>query len=214
MSHQSDLIAARHPRLPEIAGGEIDAALYYLRQRRRRQEHPHRAPAVGLEADLRGPARRPAGRQQARRHAGGGDRLRAAARRAAGRTRAGDHHRCRLPLLLHRQAQVHRRRYARARAVHPQHGHRRLHRAGGGHSHRCPQGGADPDPAAQLSGLAGRHPQRRGGDQQDGPGRLQRRTLSRHRGGIPRLRRPTRFRRDRLHPPFRLERGQRHRCEL
>ena len=37
---------------------------------------------------------------------------------------------------------------------------------------RRPQGRADPDPPAQLPGLAARHPPRRAGGQQDGPGRL------------------------------------------
>jgi bifunctional enzyme CysN/CysC len=46
----------------------------------------------------------------------------------AGRARAGHHHRCRLPFLRYRQAQVHRRRLPGPRAVHPQHGHRRVHR--------------------------------------------------------------------------------------
>ena len=55
-------------------------------------------------------------------------RLRAADRRPARRARAGHHDRRRLPLLLHRQPQLHPRRLPRARAVHPQHGHRRDHR--------------------------------------------------------------------------------------
>ena len=42
------------------------------------------------------------------------DRFRAARRRAFGRARAGHHDRRRLSLLLERQAQVHRRRHARA----------------------------------------------------------------------------------------------------
>ena len=64
--------------------------------------------------DLRGPARRARGRQQAGRHARAGDRLRAAGRRPRRRARAGHHDRRRLPLLRHREAQVHRRRHARA----------------------------------------------------------------------------------------------------
>jgi sulfate adenylyltransferase subunit 1 len=51
----------------------------------------------------------------------------AAHRRAHRRARAGHHHRRGLPLLLHREAQVHHRRHAGARAVHAQHGDRRVH---------------------------------------------------------------------------------------
>ena len=53
---------------------------------------------------------------------------RAAHRRPACRARAGHHDRRRLPLLRHAAAQVHHRRHARPRAVHAQHGHRRLDR--------------------------------------------------------------------------------------
>ena len=56
------------------------------------------------QADLRGPARRARSRQQAARHAGRRDRLRAAGRRPVGRARAGHHHRRRLPLLRHRRS--------------------------------------------------------------------------------------------------------------
>ena len=65
---------------------------------------------------------------RAGRHPGRRPRLRPARRRPGRRARAGHHHRRRLPLLLDRAAQVHRRRHARPRAVHPQHGHRRVHR--------------------------------------------------------------------------------------
>ena len=100
------------------------------------------------------------------------DRLRAAGRRARRRARAGHHDRRRLPLLRDRETQVHRRRLPRARAVHPQHGHRREHRRPGGDPGRCAQGRARADPAAQLPRAPARHPQRRAGGQQDGPGRL------------------------------------------
>ena len=56
----------------------------------------------------------------------GGARSRAPRRRACGRARAGHHDRRRLPLLLDRDAHLHRRRHARPRAIHPQHGDRRL----------------------------------------------------------------------------------------
>ena len=113
-----------------------------------------------------------------RRHPGRRDRLRAAGRRPGRRARAGHHHRRRLPLLLHRQAQVHRRRHARPRAVHAQHGHRRLDRRPGRDPDRRAQGRADPDPPPQLPGQPDRHPPRRAGGQQDGPGRLSTRRSS------------------------------------
>ena len=116
---------------------------------------------------------------QAGRHAGRGARLRAAGRRPRGRARAGHHDRRRLPLLLHREAQVHRRRHARPRAVHAQHGHRRLDRRSGRDPDRCAQGRADADAAPQLPRVAARHPARRAGGQQDGPGRLLAETCSR-----------------------------------
>ena len=56
------------------------------------------------------------------------DRFLALHRRAARRARAGHHDRRRLPLLRDRAAQVHPRRHARARAVHAQHGDRRVDR--------------------------------------------------------------------------------------
>ena len=112
------------------------------------------------------------------RHAGRRARLRAAGRRPRRRARAGHHHRRRLPLLLHRQAQVHRRRHAGPRAVHAQHGHRRLDRRPRRDPDRRAQGRADPDAAPQLPRLAARHPQRRAGGQQDGPRRLRRRRSS------------------------------------
>jgi sulfate adenylyltransferase subunit 1 len=49
-------------------------------------------------------------------------------RRPARRARAGHHHRRRLSLLLHGAAQVHHRGHAGPRAVHAQHGHRRIDR--------------------------------------------------------------------------------------
>ena len=55
-----------------------------------------------------------------------------------GRARAGHHHRRRVPLLLDRPAQVHHRRHARPRAVHAQHGHRRLDLPARHHPHRRP----------------------------------------------------------------------------
>ena len=53
------------------------------------------------------------------RHPGRRPRLRPPGRRPRRRARAGHHHRRRLPLLLHRAAQVHRRRHARATSSTP-----------------------------------------------------------------------------------------------
>ena len=65
------------------------------------------------------------------------DRPVAADRRPGGRARTGHHDRRRLPLLRHPHAQVHHRRRAGPRAVHPQHGHgrRRQRRRGGAGRH-------------------------------------------------------------------------------
>ena len=52
-------------------------------------------------------------------------------RRPAGRTRTRHHDRRRLPLLRHAAAEVHHRRHAGPRPIHPEHGHRRLHRQPG-----------------------------------------------------------------------------------
>ena len=109
---------------------------------------------------------------QESRHAGRRARFRAARRRARGRARAGHHDRRRVPLLLDRQAQVHRRRHAGPRAVHAQHGDRRLDRGSRGDPDRRAQRRADADAAAQLHRLAARHPARRARDQQDGSRRL------------------------------------------
>ena len=80
-------------------------------------------------------------------HAGPGDRFRTARRWARGRARAGHHHRCRLSLLRHRKAQVHRRRHAWPRTIHPQHGDRRVDRRSRGDPDRCAQGRAGADTA-------------------------------------------------------------------
>ena len=127
------------------------AAVHHLRQRRRRQVDADRAAALRNQAGLRRPARRAGERQQAPRHAGRGDRFRAAGRRAVGRARAGHHDRRRLPLFREREAQVHRRRHAGARAIYAQHGHRRVDRRPRGAAGRCAQGRADADAAAFLS---------------------------------------------------------------
>ena len=78
------------------------------------------------QRDLRRSAARARSRFAAARHAGRAPRFRAAGRRPAGRARAGHHHRRRLSLLRHAEAPLHRRRHAGPRAVHAQHGDRRL----------------------------------------------------------------------------------------
>ncbi len=69
----------------------------------------------------------------------------------ARRARAGHHHRRGLPLLLHGQTQVHHRRHAGPRAVHAQHGHRRLDERSGHHPDRRPARRADADASATAS---------------------------------------------------------------
>ena len=98
--------------------------------------------------------RRARSRLEEGRHAGRRARFRAAGRRPGRRARAGHHHRRRLPLLLDRQAQVHRRRHARPRAVHAQHGHRRLDRRPRRDPDRRAQGRADADAPPQLPRVA------------------------------------------------------------
>ena len=162
----------RHRGVPALAPVQEPAAVHHVRQRRRRQEHAHRPAALRVAPRVRGPPRRARGRLGEGRHAGRRPRLRAAARRAHRRARAGHHDRRRLPLLLHRAPQVHRRRHPGPRAVHAQHGHRRVDRRRRGDPRRRPQGHAHPDPPAQLPRVAARHQAGRRGDQQDGPRRL------------------------------------------
>ena len=69
-----------------------------------------------------------------------------------------DHDRCRLPLLHYATAQVHHRRHAGARAVHPQHGHGRLDRRPGAGPDRCTQGRARAVSAARFHRLAAADP--------------------------------------------------------
>ena len=68
--------------------------------------------------------------------------------------------------------------YARPRAVHPQHGHRRLDLRPGDHPHRRPPRRDDADQAALVHRVAAGHQARRRRGQQDGPRRLQSRRSS------------------------------------
>ena len=178
------------PRPPPEEGA---AALPHLRERRRRQEHAHRPAAARHQDDLRGPARRGEARQrEGRHHRRRRDRPRPADRRPEGRARAGHHHRRRVPLFLDRPPQVHHRRHARPRAVHPQHGHRRLDVPAGRHPHRRPPRRHDPDPPALVHRVAPGHPARRRRHQQDGPRRLLAGRLRADQGRLHRLRRQAR----------------------
>ena len=115
MAHVSDLIAARHRRLPRSrtstraccasspAAASTTASRTLIGRLLYDSKLLFEDQLAALEAD-----------SQAGRHAGRRPRLRAAGRRPRRRARAGHHDRRRLPLLLHRQAQVHRRRHARA----------------------------------------------------------------------------------------------------
>ena len=184
MAHVSGSHRRGYRRLSGRPSAQVPAALHHLRLGGRRQVYPDRPPPLRLQDDLRGSACRPGGRLQARRNPGRGNRLRPAGGRTGGGARTGHHHRCRLSVLFHGQAQVHRRRHAGARTVYPKHGHRRLDGRSGGHSDRRAQGRAHPDPPAQLPGAAHRHPPCGPGGEQDGSGELRP-------GGVRRASSPT-----------------------
>ncbi len=101
---------------------------------------------------------RPGARQPPLRHGRKRCRLRAAGRWPGSRARAGRHHRRRLPLFRNAAAALHPGRYARAPAIHPQHGHRRLHRgscrSAGGRTQRP----AGADPSTRRDRHHARHP--------------------------------------------------------
>src|SRR5687767_4912083 len=69
-------------------------ALYYLRQRRRRQIDLDRALALRDQVDLRGSIGGAQGRLEEIRHPGRAPGFRLSGRRIAGGTRAEDHYRC------------------------------------------------------------------------------------------------------------------------
>ena len=172
--------------------------------------HPDRAPAPRLEADLRGPAggrRAHQPRQGVRLH-----QPRAAHRRPAGRAGAGHHDRRRLPLLRHAQAQVHHRRHPGPRAVHAEHGDRRLDRRPRARARRRPQGHDRAEPASRRHRLAAAGQAPRGVRQQDGPRRLRREGLRGDPRRVHRVRRQARVRRPHVHPDLGPARRQRHRA--
>ena len=120
------------------------AEIHHLRLGGRRQKHADRPPAGGQQGRAAGPP--------GRRAAPGRDRPGAADRRPVGRARTGHHHRRGLPLLQHRRPQIHHRRRARPRAVHPQHGDRRLQRRCRRGAGRCHQAGlAKPRPGTAAA---------------------------------------------------------------
>ena len=118
---------------------------------------------------------------------GGRYRFLAAHRRPARRTGAGHHHRRGVSLLRHRAAQVYHRRYAGARAVHAQHGHRRIHGRSGGDPDRRAQRRFAAIAQAWFHRVAARHPEFRDRGQQNGCRGLRRSRVPRHRNGIPRV---------------------------
>ena len=129
MAHVSDLIAERHRRVPRGARAQEPAALHHLRQRRRRQEHADRPAAVRVARCCSRTSSRRSRPTRSRSGTQGGeldfalllDGLRPSASRASRSTS---------PTASSRPT---RRKFIVAdtpgpRAVHAQHGHRRLDR--------------------------------------------------------------------------------------
>ncbi len=86
MAHSSDLIAENIEEYLDLAPVQEPVAVHHVRQRRRRQEHAHRTPAVRDASRVRGSPRRARSRLGQGRHAGRRPRLRPAPRRSVGRT--------------------------------------------------------------------------------------------------------------------------------
>ena len=174
--------AARHRPRPGRLDGDQEARGILLdagpaphlhgRQRRRREEHADRAPALRLARRLRGPgALGPRRVEEPHRRA---DRFLAVHRRPAGRARAGHHDRRRVPLFRDRAAQVHPRRHARARTVHAQHGDGRVDGRSRDPARRRAARRAAADRASRAHRAAAGHLDLRPGDQQDGSRRIRR----------------------------------------
>ena len=164
-----------------VSDGTAAAAPRHGRIGRRRQVDADRPAPLRRQAAARGPARRPARERQRRGARPGLDH-----RRPARRARAGHHDRRRLPVLHDREALVHHRRHPRPRALHAQHGHRRLDRAPGGHPDRRPQRDRRAVAPPRRALGAARHPPPRGRGEQDGPRRLGRGALPRDRARLRR----------------------------
>ena len=112
------------------------------------------------------------------RRGGKGPRPGAPDRRPRRRARAGHHDRRRLPLLRDQEAQVHHRRHPGPRAVHPQHGDRRLDGRSHDRADRREEGRAAAVAPPRRGREPARHPAPRRRRQQDGRGRLLRRSAS------------------------------------
>ena len=171
----------------------------HRRLRRRRQVDPDRPPAARREV------------ADGRRGRGGRRRPRAADRRPARRARAGHHDRRRLPPLRHAAAALHPRRLPRPRAVHAQHGHRRVDRRAGARAGGRPPRRHRPDAPPRRRRRAARRPPRRRVRQQDGPRRLLRGALRRDRARLLRAGVAARAARRRLPADLGAARRQRRR---
>ena len=190
-----------------VADGKAASAPGDRRLGRRRQVDADRAPAARRQADPAGHAGR-AAPQRHRRRAG----PRLDHRRAARRARAGHHDRRRLPLLHDSAALVHHRRHPRPRALHAQHGDRRVDRAARGDpDRRAPRDHRAVAPPCLPLGAARDPPHGRRG-QQDGPRRLGRAALPRDRERVLRAGRAARRARRARLPDLGAQRRQRRRA--
>ena len=104
---------------------------------------------------------------------------------------------------------VRARRHPGARAVHAQHGDRRVHRRAGDRARRRPQGCARADPSARHDHRAAARPARGARREQDGPGRLRRGHVPRDRRRVHRLRAQPRHPRRHRGPALGARRRQR-----
>ena len=121
-------------------------------------------------------------------------------RRPALRTRAGHHHRRRVPLLRHAQAKIHHRRHTGSHPVHPQHGDRYVDGAAGDRARRRPPRTAGAVPPTRFPGVAAGRAAHRARRQQDGPGRLGQSAIRGDPRRVPRLRRTAGRARRHHHP--------------
>ena len=108
----------------------------------------------------------------------GTDRFFPADGRIARGTRARHHHRCGLPLFCDSTAEIHHRGHAGARAVHAQHGHRRVHGGSCRDSGGCHEGDPSADTAPCVHRFAAGDTQCSRGGEQDGSRRLPGRCVS------------------------------------
>ena len=88
---------------------------------------------------------------------------------------------------------LHRGGHAGSRAIHPQHGDRRLHRRPSRAAGGRPQRSADPNPAPRPDRQPARHPPSRAGGEQDRPGGLRPSRVRRHHCRLRQLQRPLGF---------------------